>query len=81
VERTRQIDVVVPRNRARIRFGAIPEPHGMGRRHDWLGIAPLLEPREFVSSLRAGVSAAQRSIREKLDFGGGEASPEEKDQK
>jgi hypothetical protein len=51
VERTRQIDLVVPRNRARIRFGAIPSEGKHKRRRDWLGIAPLIEPKEFLQTI------------------------------
>jgi len=68
LERTRQIDLVVPRNRARIRFGARPESLASARRGDWLGIAPLLEPREFLHSLADTVHSARQTIRQNLPF-------------
>jgi hypothetical protein len=80
VERTRQIDLVVPRNRARIRFGAIPDSHASARRRDWLGIAPLLEPKDFMHTLVAGMNAARQSIRRNLDLGAGEGREDKKNE-
>ncbi|MGN6370137.1 MAG: hypothetical protein ACTHN5_17920 [Phycisphaerae bacterium] len=43
VERTRQIDLVVPRSRARIHFASVADPHRhQRRRNHWSGIAPHL---------------------------------------
>ena len=43
VERTRHIDIIVPRTRARIRFGSVPPARGS--RRNWLRVAPILESR------------------------------------
>lgn len=40
VERTRHIDLVVPRTRARIRFGSLPAKK---RKRRWTGLSPMLE--------------------------------------
>ena len=43
VERTRQIDLVVPRSRARVHFASVADPkRHQRRRHQWAGIAPHL---------------------------------------
>jgi hypothetical protein len=62
VERTRQIDLLVPRTRARVRFGSMPtRVSGKAGRKNWLGIAPVLEPRELFHTLRENVRGTLRS--------------------
>ncbi|HUO09839.1 MAG TPA: hypothetical protein VM008_16165 [Phycisphaerae bacterium] len=48
VERTRSIDIVVPRSRARIHFGSAPDSHhhAWRRRRHWSGVAPGIEQHE-----------------------------------
>ena len=44
VERTRSIDLLVPRTRARIHFGSIPDTHRHApRRKAWSGVPPKIE--------------------------------------
>lgn len=67
VERTRQIDIIVPRSRARIRFGSMPvRANRNASRPNWLGLAPVLEPRELLQSLRDNVSSVRKSLRNTL---------------
>jgi hypothetical protein len=64
VERTRQIDLIVPRSRARIRFGSMPvRPNRRQGRRNWLGLAPVLESREILQTLRANVRQSLRTLR------------------
>jgi hypothetical protein len=44
VERTRSIDMLIPRTRARIHFGSVQPAHRHGpRRPAWLGVAPRMD--------------------------------------
>ena len=65
VERTRKIDLVVPRTRARVRFGSMParpsKETGISLRN-WLGTASILEPREFLQSLRDNVHTMRQTL-------------------
>jgi hypothetical protein len=67
VERTRSIDLLVPRTRARIHFGSIPDVHRPApRRMEWSGVAPKIDnpgtadpvPRSGVSENAGGLGRA-----------------------
>jgi hypothetical protein len=74
VERTRQIDLVVPRSRARVHFASVADPkRHQKRRHHWAGIAPHLPhflhreehstlPRNMVVSGDGRGSPSQRGV-------------------
>ena len=77
VERTRQIDLLVPRTRARVRFGSLPVRPQAKKGRNWLGIAPLSEPREFFNSLRHNVHHVRRTLFNHPDEHAGPVHPRE----
>lgn len=52
VERTRNIDLIIPRTRARVHFGSLPlSARRAGvRRHHWAGLAPKVDHRDGAGS-------------------------------
>jgi hypothetical protein len=80
VERTRQIDLVVPRSRARVRFGSLPARQAGKARRNWFGLSPVLEPpRDLLASLRDNVHSVGQTLRGTLHRrGNGEDEPSEK---